>query len=102
MMAPATFRVPVTKPRTTIRRSTPVRVAAAAWTSVALTKDALVAAGTTVVEVGDQKILFAAVDGEVFAVSNKCSHLGLPLIGKTSFFQGEVSSSTLRVGLLPC
>jgi hypothetical protein len=102
MMACTTSRMPVAKPRATMRRSTTVRVAAAAWTSVALTKDALVAAGTTVVEVGDQKILFAAVDGEVFAVSNKCSHLGLPLIGKTSFFQGQVSGSTLRLGLLPC
>jgi nitrite reductase/ring-hydroxylating ferredoxin subunit len=32
-------------------------------------------------------------DGDsVYAVSNKCSHLGLPLVGKTSFFQGTVAS----------
>ena len=28
------------------------------------------------------QVLLADVDGEVFAVSNKCSHLGLPLVGK--------------------
>jgi|LauGreStaDraftv2_3_1035109.scaffolds.fasta_scaffold07850_2 nitrite reductase/ring-hydroxylating ferredoxin subunit len=32
--------------------------------------------------VTNTKILLAEVNGEVFAVSNKCSHLGLPLVGK--------------------
>lgn len=36
-----------------------------------------------VVEINGQRILLAAVDGSVKAVSNKCSHLGLPLVGKT-------------------
>ena len=40
------------------------------------------AGGKLVVEVGGQRILLAEVDGSVFAVSNKCSHLGLPLVGK--------------------
>ena len=31
-----------------------------------------------------QQILLADVDGDVCAVSNKCSHLGLPLVGKVS------------------
>ena len=26
---------------------------------------------------------------QVFAVSNKCSHLGLPLVGKTAMFQAQ-------------
>lgn len=55
------------------------------------TKESLTAAGgKLVVEVGGQKVLLADVAGEVFAVSNKCSHLGLPLVGKTALFQGEI------------
>lgn len=45
-----------------------------------------------VVEIDGQRILLAAVDGAVKAVSNKCSHLGLPLVGKTSVFQAEVAN----------
>ena len=37
-------------------------------------------------------MLLAESDGEVYAVSNKCSHLGLPLVGKTALFQAEVSN----------
>jgi nitrite reductase/ring-hydroxylating ferredoxin subunit len=44
-----------------------------------------------VVEINGQRILLAAVDGNVKAVSNKCSHLGLPLVGKTAVFQAEIS-----------
>lgn len=40
---------------------------------------------------GGQKVLLADLDGEVFAVSNKCSHLGLPLVGKTAMFQAQIS-----------
>jgi nitrite reductase/ring-hydroxylating ferredoxin subunit len=29
-----------------------------------------------------EQVLFAEVDGTIHAVSNKCSHLGLPLVGK--------------------
>ena len=36
------------------------------------------------------KVLLAEVEGTVYAVSNKCSHLGLPLVGKTGLFQAEV------------
>jgi nitrite reductase/ring-hydroxylating ferredoxin subunit len=35
-----------------------------------------------VVELGGAKVLVVETDGEVFAVSNKCSHLGLPLVGE--------------------
>lgn len=31
----------------------------------------------------------------MFAVSNKCSHLNLPLVGKTAFFQGEVQNKCI-------
>jgi nitrite reductase/ring-hydroxylating ferredoxin subunit len=44
-----------------------------------------------VVEINGQRILLAAVDGDVKAVSNKCSHLGLPLVGKTAVFQADIS-----------
>jgi len=72
-----------------------VRVEAAAWTK-ATTKDAVKAAGgRLVVEVSGQKILIAESDGEVYAVSNKCSHLGLPLVGKTAVFQGKVVNNCI-------
>ena len=48
-----------------------------------------------VVKVDDQKVLLAAVDGQVYAVNNKCSHLGLPLVGKTALLQGEVSNGCI-------
>lgn len=48
-----------------------------------------------VVEAGGQKILLAEVDGEVLAVSNKCSHLGLPLVGKTAMFQGKIADKCI-------
>lgn len=48
--------------------------------------------GRQVVEIGGQRILLAADNGAVKAVSNKCSHLGLPLVGKTALLQGEVAN----------
>lgn len=45
-----------------------------------------------VVEIDGQRVLLAAVGEEVRAVSNKCSHLGLPLVGKTALLQGEVAN----------
>jgi nitrite reductase/ring-hydroxylating ferredoxin subunit len=35
-----------------------------------------------VVELGGSRVLLVAVDDDVFAVSNKCSHLGLPIVGE--------------------
>lgn len=49
------------------------------------------AGGRKVVEVDGQRVLLAEAEGAVYAVSNKCSHLGLPIVGKTALFQGEVS-----------
>ena len=43
-----------------------------------------------VVEVDGKRVLLAVVDDQVYAVSNKCSHLGLPLVGKTKMMQGQV------------
>jgi hypothetical protein len=37
-----------------------------------------------------QRVLIVEDAGEVFAVSNKCSHLGLPLQGKTALFTATV------------
>lgn len=65
-------------------------VRAAAWTKVA-TQDSLAAAGgKQVVDVNNQKVLVVKEGDSVYAVSNKCSHLGLPLVGKTAMFQGQV------------
>jgi len=55
---------------------------ATAWTKVG-TKDELDAkAGKMVVVVGGNKILVTEHQGTVYAVSNRCSHLGLPIEGK--------------------
>lgn len=40
-----------------------------------------------VVELGGERVLIVSVDNTVYAVSNKCSHLGLPLVGKTALLQ---------------
>ena len=65
----------------------------AAWTSTGVQDFELAAAGgKKVVEINGQRILLATVDGTVKAVSNKCSHLGLPLVGKTAMFNGEVAN----------
>jgi nitrite reductase/ring-hydroxylating ferredoxin subunit len=37
-----------------------------------------------VVELGGSKVLIVGVGEDVYAVSNKCSHLGLPIVGKWS------------------
>ncbi|GAX82006.1 hypothetical protein CEUSTIGMA_g13588.t1 [Chlamydomonas eustigma] len=69
-----------------------VTVQAASWTKATTTDAIKAAGGKLVVEVAGQKVLFAEVDGAVYAVSNKCSHLGLPLVGKTALFQGKVTN----------
>jgi nitrite reductase/ring-hydroxylating ferredoxin subunit len=61
-----------------------------------LTKTELSAAnGKKVVEVNGARILIAEFAGDVFAVSNKCSHLGLPLVGKTALLQGQVKDKCI-------
>ncbi|KXZ43111.1 hypothetical protein GPECTOR_102g64 [Gonium pectorale] len=67
-----------------------VRVEAAAWSKVGSTAGLKSAGGKQVVEVSGQKVLLVDLAGEVVAVSNKCSHLGLPLVGKTGLFQAEI------------
>jgi nitrite reductase/ring-hydroxylating ferredoxin subunit len=52
------------------------------------TKDSLAAAGgKQVVDVNNQKVLVVKEGDSVYAVSNKCSHLGLPLVGKVGGWQ---------------
>eukprot|EP00183_Erythrolobus_madagascarensis_P006857 CAMPEP_0185843842 /NCGR_PEP_ID=MMETSP1354-20130828/225_1 /TAXON_ID=708628 /ORGANISM="Erythrolobus madagascarensis, Strain CCMP3276" /LENGTH=163 /DNA_ID=CAMNT_0028543409 /DNA_START=36 /DNA_END=527 /DNA_ORIENTATION=- len=53
-----------------------------AWTEAGGKEELVGSDGSTVVVLGGQKVLLKAVDGEVYAVSNKCAHLGLPLEGK--------------------
>merc|ERR1719183_3198141 len=48
-----------------------------------------------VVEVDGQKVLLAADGGEVYALSNKCAHMGISLVGKTKLLQGEVSGGCI-------
>lgn len=68
------------------------QVITAAFTKTgASVKDVAAAGGRKVVEIGGQRVLLADDgSGSVYAVSNKCSHLGLPLVGKTALLQGKV------------
>eukprot|EP00899_Mesostigma_viride_P022738 jgi/Mesvir1/3649/Mv14944-RA.1 len=54
----------------------------AAWTKVSTKADLEKNGGRIVAVVNDQKILIQQYQGQVYAVSNKCSHLGLPLQGR--------------------
>ena len=47
--------------------------------------------GRMVVEVDGQKVLLAAVGEEVCAVSNKCAHMGISLVGKTALLQARIA-----------
>ena len=51
--------------------------------------------GRQVVVIGGQKVLLLDVDGDIRAVSNKCSHLGLPL-------QGKILSAEVKNGCVTC
>ena len=74
---------------------------AAAWTPATTKKELAAAGGKTVVEIDGKKVLVVAVGEEVFAVSNKCSHLGLPLLGKTKLFTAEVRGGGGGAAALP-
>ncbi|GBF90316.1 rieske ferredoxin [Raphidocelis subcapitata] len=77
-------------------RASAVKVQAA-WQK-ATTKTALTAAGGKLVaELGGQRVLIVDDGGSVYAVSNKCSHLGLPLQGKTALF-----TATIAQGCVVC
>ncbi|PRW20446.1 ferredoxin component [Chlorella sorokiniana] len=85
--APAQARPLAARPA---RRSVRVQ---AGWTSTGVKQSELASnGGKKVVELDGQRILLAEVDGAVKAVSNKCSHLGLPLVGKTAMFQADISN----------
>ena len=49
------------------------------WSPLLKEDELKAAGGRSVVKIGDQKILVQELEGEYYAVSNKCSHLGLPL-----------------------
>ncbi|EFN52420.1 hypothetical protein CHLNCDRAFT_138918 [Chlorella variabilis] len=88
MIAIAATRPALVRPQ----RRNSVRIQAA-WTPTGVKDHEIgAAAGKKVVEIGGQRILLAAVGEEIKAVSNKCSHLGLPLVGKTPVFQAEVAN----------
>lgn len=44
-----------------------------------------------VVELGGSRVLIVGVDDEVYAVSNKCSHLGLPIVGESAIVYAHSS-----------
>lgn len=81
------------KQRSTLRSA----VASNAFKSTGVTKEDVKSAdgGRMVVTIDDQKVLLTVVDDAVYAVSNKCSHLGLPLVGKTAMMQGKVTGGCI-------
>lgn len=72
-------------------------IATNAFKSAGVTKEDVKSAdgGRMVVTIDDQKVLLTVVDDTVYAVSNKCSHLGLPLVGKTAMMQGKVTNGCI-------
>ena len=68
---------------------------AAAWTKLSTTTELKEAGGKKVVETPAGRVLLAEVDGAVYAVSNKCTHLGLPLVGKTALLQGKIQDKCI-------
>lgn len=73
-----------------------VKVSAVRATGVTVDDVKKADGGRMVVDVDGQKVLLAAVDDEVYAVSNKCSHMGISLVGKTKLLQGEVFDGCIR------
>lgn len=67
----------------------------AAWQKAATTDEIKSAGGKKVVELGGKRVLLVEDGGEIYAVSNKCSHLNLPLVGKTAVFQGKVKDACI-------
>lgn len=81
------------------RRSAPrrtVTVRAAAWTKLTSKSELASNDGRVVVSTESAgKVLVQESDGEVYAVSNKCPHLGLPLQGRTALLSAEVKDACL-------
>ena len=80
-------RVDRAEPRS--RRAT-VRTEAAFVSSGVTTSDLKEAGGRVVVELGGGKILIQEFMDDVYAVSNKCPHLGLSMQGKTALLSAEM------------
>mmetsp|Transcript_25739 Transcript_25739/g.69873 ORF Transcript_25739/g.69873 Transcript_25739/m.69873 type:complete len:153 (+) Transcript_25739:88-546(+) len=80
-------------PRTASRQR--VSVQCAAWTKATNKSEIQANGGRKVCEIGGQRVLVAEADGQIYAVSNKCSHLGLPLVGKTALLQGKVQDKCI-------
>lgn len=69
---------PPPHPRRPLRHPHPLQ--AAAWTPAGTKQELTAAGGKKVVELDGQRVLLIEQDGAVYALSNKCSHLGLPLV----------------------
>lgn len=90
-------RVPTSNHGYLRQRSSMRSIATNALKSTGVTKEDVKSAdgGRMVVTIDDQKVLLTVVDDAVYAVSNKCSHLGLPLVGKTAMMQGKVTGGCI-------
>lgn len=68
-------------------------VRASSWEKVCTRKELDEGGGRLRAKVGSTKLLVQEHEGTVFCVSNVCTHLKLPLVGRTAFLQGEVFES---------
>jgi nitrite reductase/ring-hydroxylating ferredoxin subunit len=86
----AAKRSPALSRAGTARRA-PLAVVAAFTATGATLADVEAAGGKKVVEVGAAgRVLLAQDGGKLYALANKCAHLGLPLQGKTPLLQAKI------------
>lgn len=72
---------------------------AASWQKACTRQELEEGGGRVRTEVDSQKILIQEYEGQVYCVSNVCTHLSLPLVGRTALLQGQVrQKSVLGMG----
>eukprot|EP01025_Chloroclados_australasicus_P011563 TRINITY_DN15055_c0_g1_i2.p2 TRINITY_DN15055_c0_g1~~TRINITY_DN15055_c0_g1_i2.p2 ORF type:complete len:176 (-),score=16.58 TRINITY_DN15055_c0_g1_i2:426-884(-) len=65
--------------------------ATASWNKVLTKKELSEKGGRAVVNVEGSQILIQEFAGDIYAVSNRCTHLNLPLQGRTALLKAEVT-----------
>eukprot|EP01024_Parvocaulis_polyphysoides_P070446 TRINITY_DN868_c1_g1_i2.p2 TRINITY_DN868_c1_g1~~TRINITY_DN868_c1_g1_i2.p2 ORF type:complete len:166 (-),score=26.34 TRINITY_DN868_c1_g1_i2:555-1052(-) len=61
------------------------------WNKVLTKKELAEKGGRAVVNVSGNQILVQEFAGDIYAVSNRCTHLNLPLQGRTALLSAEVT-----------
>eukprot|EP01024_Parvocaulis_polyphysoides_P050204 TRINITY_DN48889_c0_g2_i1.p1 TRINITY_DN48889_c0_g2~~TRINITY_DN48889_c0_g2_i1.p1 ORF type:complete len:134 (-),score=33.17 TRINITY_DN48889_c0_g2_i1:119-520(-) len=63
------------------------------WNKVLTKKELSEKGGRAVVDVAGKQVLVQEFAGDIYAVSNRCTHLNLPLQGRTGLFKAEVTEA---------